>query len=185
MRCILGFCVMFVVATPTWAQNNVPGQEPFYQQAGVRTSVPNIQATGAEAGTTQPSTMAPAATTTTSTMGYTAAPNTMAQPGNMTYYYYYPAANNGTVYYYPTVTPTAAYSTNYAPVYSAGTKLLHDGSPGLPVWTLPSEIRPARLYHDSVRYAANFLHESRLTIIRPRPTLTLSRPHQRARSRAA
>jgi hypothetical protein len=114
MRCILGFCVVLSVSVPVWAQNNVPGQEPFAQQSAVSTPVPNIHASGAGTVTTaQPGVQQnmvagqPAATTT-------------VPAGNMTYYYYYPATNSGRMF--RTTSPMTFYSANSGPVYTAPTQ---------------------------------------------------------------
>ncbi len=120
MRRILGFCVVLAVATPAWAQNNVPSQQPFSQQPTLSTSVPNIQAPAAATVTT-PSTVAqpgmatvPAGTTYYgNTVVAQPAATTMVPAGNTTYYYY-PQGNSGRMF--RRISPTV-YSTNPTPVY--------------------------------------------------------------------
>jgi hypothetical protein len=137
MRSILAFCVVLVVATPAWAQNNVPSQEPFSQQPAVSTPVPNIHAPGAAAVTT-PSTVvqqgtatAPIATTptgapTTTYYGITVAAQpgatTMVPAGNATYYYY-PAGNSGRMF--RMTAPANVYSANSTPVYTTPTQMYY------------------------------------------------------------
>jgi hypothetical protein len=108
MRCIFGLCVVLAVATPAWAQNNVPTQGAFFGQptAPVATSgqptapVATVPANVGNTVTAQPgaTTMVPAGT----------APNT----------YYYPAANSGGMY--QTTAPLNVYSTNSGPIYRGG-----------------------------------------------------------------
>ena len=128
MRCILASCLVLVVATPAWAQNTAPVQEPFYQPPSVSTAAPNIHAPGATAVTTPSTVMqqgtvtSPVATTPTTTGSSVATQpgaTTVAPAGNVTYYYY-PAGNSRRMF--RVMAPATVYSTNPTPVYTTPTQ---------------------------------------------------------------